>query len=321
MEMRFKEMNNVKFFVVLILFLFLVNACSPVNFKNPFSKKERESTTGSGLRLYFSPNAPPLDKILVGKGAQFIIVVRADNWGGSDINGAELLVWDNIPGHTLEDAPSSVEFDGTIEGAQVLPERGGERRVPALNQLLLSKQVAYEENEIADGTQLNVYAELTFDYNSQFQTRLCVKREDEFDPSCSNIETITSKSLGSSAPHSPVIIDRIEKTATPLDEETFFVDLKILLRNQAGGEVLGSVGEGIKINTLSIQSDFLRVQGAEIQCSPQVVVFVNNLAELNCVINGLNTGRTSNEFPLHITYDFRYRMRIKAGPIPLEKIR
>ncbi len=86
-------------FALIILVIF-ISGCSYVP-SIPFLKKEKETTTGTGLRLYFGSNAPPSDKILVGKGSEFIVAVRADNWG-KEITGAELSLWDNFPGDTLE---------------------------------------------------------------------------------------------------------------------------------------------------------------------------------------------------------------------------
>ena len=187
--------------------------------------------------------------------------------------------------------------------------------------MLYSQRVSYHEEEIADGAKLNIFAELKFDYIAELQGRLCLKREDDFDPSCSNNEVMTTNSFGGEARHIPVTIDKVEKTATPLGEEEFFVDLEITLRNNGGGEI-STVGTGESSDSGKGQAitDFSIIDPAGFDCSPQIITFVDNLATVDCFNANLQTGLTSNIYPLNIRYSFPYKMRIKAGPITLQKI-
>lgn len=183
-------------------------------------------------------------------------------------------------------------------------------------------EVEYDEKDIAPGTKLNLFAELTVDnYHALVETGICLKREEDLDSSCSNNEVVTSSQLGRQTTYLPVAIDRIEKVATPLSDNNYFVNLKITFKNLGGGTIFqpGSEEERFE-QVMDAPTVALPVTTeGEIKCSPSKLVFENNAASLNCFLN-LAAGETYVTYPLRIGYDFGYKMRIKQGSIPLVKI-
>ncbi len=312
-KMKRKSKIMRKFIVVLsLVFIVFILGCTNIPF-NPFQNKAPEST-GTGLKLYFGDNAPPRDKIFVGENSRFIVTVFADNWGSAEISDATLKLWDNIPGTEALDID---DISLTIEGADVFLNSLGQetRRAPNLKQLLYSNPVSYNKDNIAEGSQLNIFAELLFNYRVRLQGRMCLSAEE--DPTCPATEIISSSQLGRDAQHVPVTIDRIQKTATPLNENEYFVDLEITFRNSGGGFIDDDDGKEL----LRINDGFIKLGDLPFDCSPGTISFADSsTATVNCFISSISPGQTSQVFPLNIEYDVPYRMRIQIGPIPLVKV-
>ena len=184
MKRKSKIMRKFTVLTSLMFIIFLVG-CTNIPF-NPFQNKAPEST-GTGVKLYFGDNAPPRDKIFVGENSRFIVTVFADNWGSTEISGATLKLWDNIPKEALD----MDDISAPIEGADVFLNSLGQetRRAPNLKQLLYSTgPISYSKDNIADGAQLNVFAELRFDYQVRLQGRMCLSAEQ--DPTCPATESL-----------------------------------------------------------------------------------------------------------------------------------
>jgi len=297
--------RGVKIVLVLVLIIFLVSGC----YRFPWHKKEKPSL-GRGLKIYFGDQAPPTDRILVGEGATFLVSVNIDNYG-EGVSG-ELNVYDNIPGDDLESQFSDTMIN--IDEADFIYNRENK-----LIDIRPSKTVVgpylvkYDPKDIAPGTRLNIFADLLIEsYNVELESSMCLKREDALNVPCSNKEVITD--FSKEAKYVPVTIDRIEKTATPMGEDDFFVNLKVILRNVGGGDI-ASRGQ-----TIDDPERIIEGGRGNVRCSPSKLVFYNNEASMNCIVKGLKAGQAYQTYHLIVRYSFPYRMRIKVGPIPLNII-
>ena len=320
------NMNKAIVIGVFLLMFILISGCNQLpqlpNIPG-LNKQDDKPSVGRGVRLFFADDAPPKDRILVGENSAFLIRVGIENYG-DEIDDAELKLYDNLPGTKMEDNPLEI---GTIEAAFFRYSDDGDviTNIIPSRTFTETKRVSYTEEEIVSGTKLNVFAELFIpQYRANIATNLCLKRETDPDPTCSNKEVITQTQLRRQAQYMPVTVERIEKTATPLSENDYFINLKITFRNFGGGTI-ESVG-GVKDETgrklfQSIETPHVSLGGNNAECSPTPeLIFDNDVAVLNCFISGITAKETFLIYPLTIGYEFGYKLRAKVGPVPLVKI-
>jgi len=316
---------KLKIILILILLLFLLVGCASLPSIPFLGGKQDKPVLGRGLKMQFMSGAPPVDRIMIGQGSRTLVRVGIDNYGPK-VDGT-LKFWDNIPGG-LEGDQGVISVPVTIEGGT--PVFGNSKDPGQITNIVASKnffspegisgkgEVQYVPDNVVPGMKLNIFAELSIpNYPSYIQTSFCLKREADVTAPCSNQEVITSSKLGPEVSYLPVTVDRIEKTATPYGEDNFFVDLKIVLRNLGGGELIGEDGKKDRMDRFEVLVD----NGAKVTCSPDPrqgqLVFNNNEAVINCAVEDLRAGQSYTDHTLRIGYSFPYRMRIKAGPIPL----
>ncbi len=307
-----KKMKKIKL-LFLILLLFLIVGCTGFPSLS-FLGKQDQPEIGRGIRMYFLPGAPPTDRIIIGEGSTFLVRVGIDNYG-EDVRG-ELKIWDNLP-NGIETQIGII--DAPLKAARTISDPNDPDKI--INIIPekhffpeTAQEFGYKSEDIAPGTKLNIFAELTINnYHVVIPTNFCLKRETAEDVPCSNQEVITSGKLGKQATYAPVTVDRIEKIATPLGEDDFFVDLKIVLKNVGGGEIFSNDREKdvMEVPTVRIST------AGNAECAPKKVIFTNNQATINCIIKQLKVGQSYTDHQMWIEYNFPYKMRIKAGPIQL----
>jgi len=312
---------------VCLILIFLISGCTQFPIPGNFFQKQDKLSVGRGLKLSFADNAPPTDRILVGENSQFLVRVTIENYGEA-VSGT-LKIWDNIPGDKLE-KDKSIPVD--LKRADIRHDKNTDVIRAIYPDVFHTDTyaVSYTDEEIAPGTKLNVFAELTIpNFPAQIVTNICLKREQDIDPSCSNKEVIGSAQLTRQALYVPVTVDSIEKTATPLDKGNYFVHLNF--KNLGGGSIFteeSTAGSEVKVRKdvgeiMTIEEGAVELTGtagATFTCSPTKLIFENNAATLDCYATVKGPEETSVTYPLYIGYMFNYRMRIKAGPIPLVKI-
>ncbi|MBI2498925.1 hypothetical protein HYV88_01645 [Candidatus Woesearchaeota archaeon] len=342
-------MKKIKIILLLVLILTLLVGCTSLPGLSFLGGKQDKPVIGRGIKMYFMPGAPPTDKLLIGQDSIALVRVAIENYGPG-LNG-NLKFWDSVPGG-IEGDRGVVSVGVTLKNGDTIPDQNTGQIIKIDPDRVFCSpdsgscssdnpsgtgEVQYnlQKLNIVPGMKLNVFAELVIDdynvggvcdprdvgsQNSGIQTTFCLKREADTNVPCSNQEIITSSKLGQVASYVPVTVDRIEKTATPISNDRFFVTLKIVLKNLGGGEI---------VDDLTGKKDFLKnfkilVDGTDADrvCSPNAgqLVFNNNEAVINCAIKDLTAGQSFTDHTLKICYSFPYRLRIKAGPIPLSVI-
>ncbi len=302
--------KHIKLIAILIILLFLINACVTSNL-NPFTKKEKEQV-GRGLKLSFQ-SAPDKD---IKVGQRFPVLVLVENFRNEPIN-AKIEIFDQIEG-------SDVYFIGeNVELAAAEYIERSKKLVPGKTVFPSEREdgiFSYKDENIFPGTQANIHAELTIEsYDFSENLQLCVRREDAENAPCLNKEVITSFGGRYGAfTYSPVTIKKIDKTITELGENDFHVDLDITLSNEGGGEIFGTE-ERVK-NTIDDFKVLFGSRGGDLTCLPNPIVFSENVAEVNCVgRTTLEEGPGYQQKNVKIGFSFPYKMTIKKGPIPVIK--
>ncbi len=312
--------GGLKLALFMVFLIFIVSACA--NYQNPFQKKEKEEL-GRGLKIAFAQNTIP-DVIYVDQ--EFPLFVEIENYGpeisgsiriydqleNSEVDFSETL---SIPqANFVEDNKGNV-IGKIVPGRITFPREGSDRRV------------SYKKDNVFDGARANIHTELlveNYPVNEKFP--LCIKEEDVQGVPCSNneIETFNdARSQYRAITYSPVTIERVEKTATPLGNSDYFLSLDITLSNVGGGEIVSGVSTDAEPNPV-VREGAVKIQtvsfgGQALRCSPQdEVIFVNNKGVLNCVGTAkLQQGQEYVERITQIEYSFNYKMKIKKGPIPI----
>ncbi|MFH1592103.1 MAG: hypothetical protein ABIB47_01915 [Candidatus Woesearchaeota archaeon] len=326
-------MKKITLIAVCLILMFLISACDSVSPYLPsFLKKEEKPSVGRGVRLFFDENAPPRDKILIGGGSKFLIRVGIENYG-DEIRGGnfDLNLWDNIPNSPLDKHAGKDDNYGIemIEAANFRRNELGNEIIEIFPSKTFTRPVSadYDSESIISGTKLNVFAELYIhQYDAEIATNICLKREEDPDPACSNRQVVSQNQLGKQASYLPVTIEKIEKTATHFGDNKYFVNLKVTFRNlgegmivpvdtRGSGEVDERLGEAIGGVKVELQSE-----GGSVDCSPEPLVFDNNMAVLNCFVENVGARESLVTYPLKIRYSFGYKLRAKVGPVSLVKI-
>ena len=312
--------QGLKLALILVLLTFIVSSCA--NYQNPFQKREKEEV-GRGLKLSFEQNTIP-DIIYAGQ--EFPLSVLIENYG-PEIEGT-IRIYDQIDGNDVEETQSF-----TIPGADFVEDNLGKIRGKVVPGRISfprdEKRVSYKQENLFDGARANIHAELTIgNYEVSEKFPLCIKEEDVEGVPCSNneIETFAdAKTQYRPVTYSPMTIERVEKTITPLGKNEYFINLDITLNNVGGGEIISgevdnSLGDSeFKVKNNVIKTPSIVFGGQNLRCSPQSeVVFVDNKAVLNCVgTTGLESGQEYVERQTEISYAFNYKIKIKKGPIPI----
>ncbi|MEK6951864.1 MAG: hypothetical protein AABX29_02510 [Nanoarchaeota archaeon] len=318
-------MKKIKIILVLVLVLILLVGCTSLPGLSFLGGKQDKPVIGRGIKMSFMPGAPPTDKIIVSSNSKFLVRVQIDNYSPVQVQG-KLKFWDNIPGGVEEHGQA--EYDALLEPAQPI-FRNNDPNQPIINinpsNNLFPKEplvISYTPETIARGTNLNLFAEwsTTTDYVANIQTSFCLKREADVNVPCSNQEVITSAKFGADASYAPVTIDRIEKSATPFNDNQFYVNLKIVLKNLGGGEIIDASGRKDLLTNFNLLVDGSSSGDCSVGQNVGQVSFSNNEAVVNCVIDGLTAGQSYTDHKLVVSYSFPYKLRIKAGPIPLSVI-
>ncbi len=319
-----KEMKKIKIVIILALILILLVGCTSLPSLPFLGGKQDKAVLGRGLKMYFMAGAPPTDRILISSNSQFLVRVGIDNYGktnrGESIKGT-LSIWDNLPGVATENS-GEIDIKNAFfeyspnDPSQITKITPSNNFYPSLDSgpIVVNN---INPNNIVPGAKLNIFAELTIpSYDVEIPTSFCLKREADTSVPCSNQEVITSAKLGQAVSYVPVTVDRIEKTATPFGKDNFFVDLKIVLKNLGGGDIIDEKGRKDILKSFDILVDEANVNQ---KCSPDLsqIIFSSNEAVINCAIENIQAGQSYTDHTLKIIYSFPYKMRIKAGPIPL----
>ena len=311
--------HGLKLGLFLVLLTFIVSSCA--NYQNPFQKKEKEEV-GRGLKLGFESNTIP-DVIYAEQ--EFPLSVLIENYGPA-IEGI-LMIYDQIDGNDV-----AFQQSFTIPGADVVEDNLGRIRgkiVPGrISVPRDEKRVSYKKENLFDGARANIHAELRINnYGVEEKFPLCIKEEEVQGVPCLNNEIenfADAKTQYRPVTYSPVTIERVEKTITPLGRGEYFINLDITLNNVGGGEIAADSVELLEEGEFKSKDNIIKTPsvvfgGQSLRCSPQSeVVFVDNKAVLNCVgTTNLEAGQEYVERQTEISYAFNYKMKIKKGPIPI----